>query len=117
MNRANHGWCRLPCSGEVLVAVVQPDLGLPGACVELWAAVGSPWAVLVGPRGLDQQPAGVMVTGLGDVPAVALLTGGVLGWDDPQPRAQLTRMRGAMKVADLADQPDRGAGRDALEPA
>jgi hypothetical protein len=64
--------------GEVAVAGVQADLGLPGARVAVGSAVGAAWAVLAGPGGLHEQPPGVVVAGLGDVPAVALGAGGVL---------------------------------------
>ena len=52
---------------------MQPDLGVPGALVGLRPGVGAPGAVAVVPGGLDQQPAGVAVAGLGDVPAVLLV--------------------------------------------
>ncbi len=52
----------------------------------------------------------------GDVPAVALLARGVLGGDDPEPRAQLSWVAEPSEVADFGDQPERGAGRDPLEP-
>jgi hypothetical protein len=68
--------------------------------------------VLVGPGGFDQKPTGVVIAGLDDVTAVSLIAGGVFGGDDPQPRAEFQRMRQAGEVADLGDQPERGAGRD-----
>ena len=78
--------------GEVAVAMMQPNLGLPGARVTLRSARLRPAGrVLVGPGGLDQQPAGVAVAGLGDVPAVLLITGGVLAWGDAQAAHQLAR--------------------------
>ena len=43
------------------------------------------------PSCLDQQSAGVLVPGEGDVTAVLLITGGVLRRDDPEPRGQLPR--------------------------
>ena len=95
--------------GEVAVAAVQPDLGLPGALVGERAAFADAGWVVVGPGGLDEQSARVVVAGLGDVPAVALLSGGVLRRDDPQPGAQLPRVTEPVKVADLGDQPERGA--------
>ena len=69
---------RLRWLGEVPVAVVQADLRLPGARVdgagdglgERAGADGSAWWVLVVPGGLDQQPPGVAVAGLGELPAV-----------------------------------------------
>src|SRR5579863_8747767 len=102
--------------GEMVVAAVQPGLRLPGASIGLRTAVGSAGPVPVGPGGLDQQPAGVMVAGLGDVPAVALLAGGVLGGDDPQPGAQFPWVSEASEVADLGNQPERGASRDPAKP-
>src|SRR5487761_2069622 len=98
--------------GQMSVAAVQPNLGFPGARVGLGSAVGSAGLVSVRPRGLDQQPAGVLVAGLGDVPAMALGAGGVFAGHDPQPRAQLTGMAKASEVADLGDEPERRAGRD-----
>ena len=72
--------------GEVAVAVVQADLGLPGAIGRAAGpVVGRRGAVAVVPGGLDQQPAGVAVAGLGDVAAVLLVAGGVLAGGDPQP--------------------------------
>src|SRR6185437_3934757 len=59
--------------GEVVVAAVQADLSMPGAWVGGRVTAGSAGWVLVGPGGLDQQSAGVMVAGLGDVAAVALI--------------------------------------------
>ena len=109
------GWA-FPLRGEMLVAVVQADLCLPSSLVALGAAVAQPGRVAVGPGGFDQEPAGVPVAGSGDVSAVALLARGVLAGNDPEPRGQLTRVREAGEVADLADQPERGAGRDPSEP-
>jgi hypothetical protein len=47
--------------GQVSVAVMQPDLGLPGPLVGLWSGFGSSGGVAVVPGRFDQQPAGVMV--------------------------------------------------------
>jgi len=96
--------------GEVAVAVVQAHLGLPGAVVGLGAFGGDAWAVAVVPGGLDEESAGVVVAGLGDVAAVALVAAGVLAGDDPQPGAQLARVAEAVEVADLGDQAKRGPG-------
>ena len=68
------------------------------------------------PSGLDQQPAGVLVPGQGDVPAVLLIAGGVLAGGDPEPRRELARVREPGEVADLGDQPERGDRRDPAEP-
>ena len=54
-----------PVVGEVPVAVIQPDLGLPGALVRRRTAGGEAGGVAVVPSGLDQQPAGVSVPGRG----------------------------------------------------
>ena len=67
------------------------------------------------PAGLDQQPAGVLVPGEGDVPAVLLVSGGVLRRGDPQPRGELARVREPGEVADLRDQPERRQRRDSTE--
>ena len=82
------GWA-FPLRGEMLVAAVQADLCLPGALVSLGTAVAQPGRVSVGPGRFDQEPAGVVVAGSGDVSAVALLAGGVLAGNDPEPRGQL----------------------------
>ena len=66
------------------VAAVQPDLRLPGALVGLGSAFADAGWVVLGPCRLDEQPPGVVIAGLGDVPAVALLAGGVLRGDDPE---------------------------------
>ena len=63
----------LALRGEVAVAVKEADLRLPGAVGWLRAAAGAAGRVAVVPGGLDQQPAGVVVAGAGDVPAVLLL--------------------------------------------
>ena len=65
-------------------AVVQTGLGLPGAIGRLWSAVGATRMVAIVPGCLDQQPAGVAVAGLGDVPAVLLVSGGVLAGSVPR---------------------------------
>src|SRR5664279_988271 len=94
---------------------MQPDLGLPGALVRWRAAGGQSGSVAVVPRRLDQQPPGVLVPREGDVPAVLLITGGVLRRDDPQPGRELARVREPVKVADLGDQAERGDRRDPTE--
>ena len=48
-----------PVVGEVPVAVMQPDLGLPGALVRRRAVLREAGSVAVVPGCLDQQPAGV----------------------------------------------------------
>jgi hypothetical protein len=96
--------------GEVAVAVVQADLGLPGALVGLRAGGGASWDVAVVPGGLDQQPACVAVAGLGDVAAMLLIAAGVLAGDDAQPRGQFAWVAEASEVADLCDQPQRLKG-------
>ena len=68
------------------------------------------------PGGLDQQPASVLVSGQGDVPAMLLITGGVLGRGDPKPGRELPRVPEPREVADLGDQPERGDRRDPSEP-
>ncbi len=59
--------------GEVAVAVMQTDLGLPCALIGLGARCGSAGCVAAVPGRLDEQAAGVAVAGLGDVAAVLLL--------------------------------------------
>ncbi len=74
------------------MAQEQSGLRVPGAsgdlgrdlAGELGGAGGLARAMLVVPGRLDQQPAGVGVPGLGDVPAVLLGTGGIL--DGVRPR-------------------------------
>ena len=83
----------------------------------LGAVGGAPWWVAVVPGGFGQQPAGVAVAGLGDVPAVLLIAGGVLARGDPEPGRELPRVREAAEVADLGDQPQRGQRRDPAERA
>ena len=89
----------LAALGQVVVAVVQADLGVPGARRTGSRAAGSGrrGAVAVVPGGLDQQPAGVAVAGLGDVAAVLLIAGGVLARRDPQPGRQFARVREAAR--------------------
>src|SRR3954447_6787274 len=53
--------------GQVLVAAVQADLGLPGAIARRRAGARAPRSVAVVPGRFDEQPAGVAVAGLGDV--------------------------------------------------
>ncbi len=91
--------------GEVTVAVIEPDLGLPGSRGWFGPASRAPGGVAVVPGRFDQQPAGVPVSGLGDMPAVLLVTGGVLTWGDPQPGRKLARVGEAREVTDLSDQP------------
>ena len=100
---------------RVVVASVQADLGVPGAVRRFRAGLGAARSVAVVPGGLDEQAAGVAVAGLGDVAAVLLIAGRILARRDPQPTGQLARMREAAKVADLCDEPQRGAGRDAAK--
>jgi hypothetical protein len=71
--------------------------------------------VLVVPGQLDQQPAGASVPGLGEVAAVLLETGGVLGRGQPEVAHQLARGGEPAEVANLGEQPERGAGRDPAE--
>jgi hypothetical protein len=67
----------LAVGGEVAVAVMQADLRVPGSrgdhrrdmAGERGQPPGAPRWMLVVPGGLDQQPAGVAVAGLGEVPA------------------------------------------------
>ena len=83
--------------GECSVAVVQAELGLPGARPDLRRNVrGSAWRprgltrpVLVVPGGLDQQPAGVAVAGLRYVPSMLLPAGEVLARCQPELAHQL----------------------------
>jgi hypothetical protein len=108
---------RLP-GGEGAVAVVQAQLGAPGAGGDLRGHVvsgGGP--VLVVPGGLDEQAAGVPVAGAGDVAAVALVAGGVLARHGPEVGGQLARVAEPVPVADLGQQPERGAVGDAAERA
>jgi hypothetical protein len=72
------------------------------------------WVAVV-PGGFGLQPAGVAVAGLGDVPSVLLLAGGVLGGGDPEPRREFARVSEAVEVADLCDQPQGGEGRGSAE--
>ena len=68
--------------GERSVAVMQADLGLPGARADVRGdTVGEPvgalaaaWSVAVMPGRFDEQPAGVLVAALADVAAVLLLS-------------------------------------------
>src|SRR3954463_4943512 len=57
--------------GEGVVAVVQAQLGAPGAGGDFGRHVGlaarAAGSVAVVPGGLDEQPAGVLVAGVGDV--------------------------------------------------
>ena len=55
-----------PVVGEMPVAVIEPDLGLPGALVRRRTVLREPRSVAVVPRSLDQQPASVLVPGEGD---------------------------------------------------
>ena len=68
--------------GEVTVAVIEPDLGLPGSRGWFGPAGWASWSMSVVPGRFDQQPAGVTVPGFGDMAAVLLVPGGVLTWGD-----------------------------------
>ena len=57
------------------------------------------------PGGLHQQTPGVLVAGLGDMAAVALLAGGVLRRGEPEEAHQQARVAETAEVADLAEQP------------
>ena len=74
--------------GQVPVAVVEPDLRMPGALVRRRTGLRETGGVTVVPSGLDQQPAGVTVARQGDVPAVLLIAGEVLRRSDPEPRGE-----------------------------
>ena len=95
------------------MSVMQTHLGLPGpggdigwdVGAELGGTRGLTRSVLVVPRGLDEQPPGVTVAGLGDVPSVLLLAGGVLTRCQPEVAHQLPGRREATEAADLCQQP------------
>jgi hypothetical protein len=89
------------------VSVLQADLGVPRPLVGLRAAVWAARCLAVVPDRFDEQPAGVVIAGFGDVTAVALVAAGVFAGNDPQPRAQLAWVTGAREVANLGDQPER----------
>src|SRR5436305_1220137 len=80
------------------------------------AGARAPGGVAVVPRGLDEEPAGVVVSGAGDVAAVLLIARGVLAGGDAQPRRELARAGEAREVADLGDQSERRQRRDPSEP-
>src|SRR5207244_11663028 len=73
--------------------------------------------VLVVPGGLDEQPAGVCVAGFRDVPAVALLAGGVLARGQAEEAHQLARRAETPEVTDLGREPERRQRLDAAEAA
>jgi len=79
--------------------------------------LGEAGRVLVVPGGLNQQAPGVAITGLGDVAAVLLISGGVLTRSKPEVAHQLARLSEAAKVADLGEQAERCVGGDAPEGA
>lgn len=54
--------------------------------------------MLIVPGGLDHQPPGVAVAGLGDVAAVPLVAGGVLARHEPQIAHQLARVGEALSA-------------------
>jgi hypothetical protein len=105
----------LAAAGGVVPPAVQADLGLPRPIGWLRSLLGAAGSVAVVPGGLDEQPAGVAVPGLGDVAAVLLVTGGVFARRDPEPGGEPSRVAKAAEVADLRDQSQRGPGRDAAE--
>ena len=86
-DRDGHDGRALAALGEVAVAVVQADLGLPGAVGGVWASGGSAGCVAVVPGGFDEQSAGVAVAGFGDVAAVLLVAAAVFAGGDAQPGA------------------------------
>src|SRR5208283_2376924 len=110
---------------ESSVAMMQTNLGLPGARsdlgwdvrAELGGTRGLAWSVLVMPSCLDQQPAGVAVTGLCDVPSMLLLPGGVLAGSQSEVAHQLAWVCEAPEVSDLGEQSERSAGRNSAEGA
>ena len=84
---------------------MQAQLGAPCAGTDFGGHVGfgarAAWAVAVVPGGFDEQAAGVLVSGAGDVPAVSLVAGGVLARHQAEVGGQLARVAEAPPVADL----------------
>lgn len=73
-DRDVHDGRALAVIDEMAVAVMQSHLRLPRALVGLLPRRWAPRRVAVMPRGLDQESAGVMVAGAGDVAAVLLIS-------------------------------------------
>ena len=95
--------------------MMEANLCLPGSLVRGRPGRGAAWRMAVVPGRFDQQTAGVGVPGLGDVPAMLGLAGGVFGRGDPQPGRKLAGVREAGEVTDLGDQPERGQSADPTE--
>src|ERR671917_246386 len=66
---------------------------------------------------LDQQPARVLGTGLGDLALAALLVGAALGGHEAEEGAELAGVAKPLEVADLGAESDGGQGVDAAEAA
>ena len=110
-----HDGGALALLGEVAVALEESDLRLPGSVRGVKSAGGASRGVAVVPGSFGEQPSGVAVAALGDVPAMLLIAAGVLAGGDPQPRRKLSGVREAGEVADLGDQTERGQRRDPTE--
>lgn len=82
-DRDGHDGGALALSAEMAVAGKEADLRLPDAIGGVGSGGGAPAGVSVVPGRFGQQPAGVAVAGLGDVPAVLLIAAGVLAGADP----------------------------------
>jgi hypothetical protein len=94
------------------VALEETDLRVPRAVAGRRACGGAPGGAAVVLGRFGEQPAGVALAPLGDVPAVLLIAAGVLAGGDPEPGRELAGVREASEVADLGDQPERGRRRD-----
>ena len=93
-------WCRRTWALPGALGDVGRDVRLDGG-----DALADAGGVLVVPGGLDQQPAGVPVAGLGDVAAVALVAGGVLAGGQAEEAHQLARVAKRRKSPISASSP------------
>src|SRR6516162_4546418 len=103
---------RLAAASELAIAGTQPQLRLPGDLAdrprllflsEPQLAADPGWEA-VGPRRLDQQPAGRAVAGLGKAAAFDTRTARMLRWHQPKICHQLARIAEAREVAQFGNQ-------------
>src|ERR1700726_1910216 len=103
---------RLAGAGKLAIAGAQPQLRLPGDLAdrlglallpEQQFAADPRWKAVT-PGGLDQQPAGGAVAGLGKTAAFDARAARMLGWHQPEIGHPLGWMCEAREVAQLGDQ-------------
>src|SRR6267378_8266818 len=111
-NRSGDDIGRLASAGEPAIAGAQPQLRLPGDLAdrlglallpEQQLAADTRWEAVT-PGGLDQQPAGGAVAGLGKTAAFDARSARMLGRHQPEIGHQLARIGEAREIAQLGGQ-------------